>query len=364
VLAQCGYGSLRGLEELIIAGRITVNRQPAEVGQKVGPNDQVRINGELVRLRFAAPRVRVLLYHKPAGEIVSRADPEGRPTVFDKLPRLGSAKWIAVGRLDFNSEGLLIFTTLGELANRLMHPRYEVEREYSVRVMGTLTPEHEKQLLEGVELEDGPAKVLALADGGGEGANHWYKIVLPEGRNKEVRRMFEINFFGLSRMTRAVLPIMRRQRSGHIVNISSIGGLKSFPALAYYHATKFAVEGFSESLAIEVAPLGIKVTLVEPSGFRTDWAGRSASERKSTIADYADTAGRNVENLRDSSGKQPGDPVRAAAAIIAAVESPDPPLHLLLGKAALKGARGKLETLKHDFDAWEETTLGADFPDA
>ena len=191
-----------------------------------------------------------------------------------------------------------------------------------------------------------------------------YFAAVEESDEQEVRRMFEINFFGLSRMTRAVLPIMRRQRSGHIVNISSIGGLKSFPALAYYHATKFAVEGFSESLAIEVAPLGIKVTLVEPSGFRTDWAGRSASERKSTIADYADTAGRNVENLRDSSGKQPGDPVRAAAAIIAAVESPDPPLHLLLGKAALKGARGKLETLKHDFDAWEETTLGADFPDA
>ena len=202
MLAQCGYGSLRGLEELIIAGRITVNRLPAEVGQKVGPDDQVRINGELVRLRFAAPRVRVLLYHKPAGEIVSRADPEGRPTVFDKLPRLGSAKWIAVGRLDFNSEGLLMFTTLGELANRLMHPRYEVEREYSVRVMGTLTPEQERQLLEGVELEDGPAKVLALADGGGEGANHWYKIVLPEGRNKEVRRMFETLGLMVSRLIR------------------------------------------------------------------------------------------------------------------------------------------------------------------
>lgn len=202
MLAQCGYGSLRGLEELIIAGRITVNRQPAEVGQKVGPNDQVRINGELVRLRFAAPRVRVLLYHKPAGEIVSRADPEGRPTVFDKLPRLGSAKWIAVGRLDFNSEGLLMFTTLGELANRLMHPRYEVEREYSVRVMGTLTPDQERLLLEGVELEDGPAKVLALADGGGEGANHWYKIVLPEGRNKEVRRMFETLGLMVSRLIR------------------------------------------------------------------------------------------------------------------------------------------------------------------
>ncbi len=187
---------------MIVAGRITVNRQPAEVGQKVGPTDQVRINGELVRIRFAPPRARVLLYHKPAGEIVSRADPEGRPTVFDKLPRLGSAKWIAVGRLDFNSEGLLMFTTLGELANRLMHPRYEVEREYAVRVVGTLTPEQERALLEGVELEDGPARVLSLADGGGEGANHWYKLTLPEGRNREVRRMFEALGLMVSRLIR------------------------------------------------------------------------------------------------------------------------------------------------------------------
>ena len=202
LLAQCGYGSLRGLEEMIIAGRITVNRQPAEVGQKVGPNDQVRINGELVRIRFAPPRARVLLYHKPAGEIVSRADPEGRPTVFDKLPRLGSAKWIAVGRLDFNSEGLLLFTTLGELANRLMHPRYEVEREYAVRIVGSLTPEQERALLEGIELEDGPARVLSLADGGGEGSNHWYKITLPEGRNREVRRLFEALGLMVSRLIR------------------------------------------------------------------------------------------------------------------------------------------------------------------
>lgn len=202
LLAQCGYGSLRGLEEMIIAGRITVNRQPAEVGQKVGPGDQVRINGELVRVRFAPPRARVLLYHKPAGEIVSRADPEGRPTVFDKLPRLGSAKWIAVGRLDFNSEGLLLFTTLGELANRLMHPRYEVEREYAVRIVGALNPEQERALLEGIELEDGPARVLSLADGGGEGSNHWYKITLPEGRNREVRRLFEALGLMVSRLIR------------------------------------------------------------------------------------------------------------------------------------------------------------------
>ncbi|HEX8010825.1 MAG TPA: pseudouridine synthase [Casimicrobiaceae bacterium] len=202
VLAQCGYGSLRGLEEMIIAGRITVNRQPAEVGQKVGPNDQIRINGELVRLRFAPPRSRVLLYHKPAGEIVSRADPEGRPTVFDKLPRLGKAKWIAVGRLDFNSEGLLLFTTSGELANRLMHPRFEVEREYSVRIVGTLTPEQEAALREGVPLDDGVARVTSLSDEGGEGTNHWYKVTLQEGRNREVRRLFEAVGLMVSRLIR------------------------------------------------------------------------------------------------------------------------------------------------------------------
>src|SRR5437762_10328724 len=202
VLAQCGYGSLRGLEEMIIAGRITVNRMPAEVGQKVGPNDQIRINGELVRLRFAPPRTRVLLYHKPTGEIVSRADPEGRPTVFDKLPRLGSAKWIAVGRLDFNSEGLLLFTTSGELANRLMHPRYEVEREYSVRIVGTISPEQERALREGVPLDDGMARVTSLSDEGGEGTNHWYKVTLPEGRNREVRRLFEALGLMVSRLIR------------------------------------------------------------------------------------------------------------------------------------------------------------------
>jgi 23S rRNA pseudouridine2605 synthase len=202
VLAQCGYGSLRGLEELIIAGRITVNRQPAEVGQKVGPNDQIRINGELVRLRFAPPRTRVLLYHKPAGEIVTRSDPEGRPTVFEKLPRLGHAKWISVGRLDFNSEGLLLFTTSGELANRLMHPRYEIEREYAVRIVGVLSPEQERALLEGVPLDDGVGRVTSLADAGGEGTNHWYKLTLPEGRNREVRRLFEALGVTVSRLIR------------------------------------------------------------------------------------------------------------------------------------------------------------------
>ena len=178
----------------------------------------------------------------------------------------------------------------------------------------------------------------------------------------EVRRMFEINVWGLSAMTRAVLPGMRHRRRGHIVNISSIGGLRAFPAVGYYNATKFAVVGFSEALAQEVAPLGIRVTVVEPSGFRTDWAGRSANEATVHIADYDETAGKNHTNIRNYSGKQPGDPVRAAAAIIRAVEAPNPPLHLLLGKAALSGARRKLDELRTDFDAWEETTIGADFP--
>ena len=190
-----------------------------------------------------------------------------------------------------------------------------------------------------------------------------YFGAIEESEDAEVRRMFEVNVFALARMTQAVLPGMRARRRGHIVNISSIGGIRAFPAVGFYNATKFAVVGLSESLSLEVAPLGIKVTIVEPSGFRTDWAGRSANEAPNEIADYAETAGANRRNIRNASGKQPGDPVRAAAAIIAAVESPEPPLHLLLGKAALKGARWKLDLLKSNFDAWEETTVGADFPE-
>ncbi len=204
MLAACGFGSRRAMEEMIVAGRITVNRLPAEVGQKVGPGDEVRINGELVKVRFTEPRARVLMYHKPAGEIVTRDDPEGRPTVFAKLPSIGSGKWINVGRLDYNTEGLLLFTNSGELANRLMHPRYEVEREYAVRVMGRMSDEQRQALLDGVQLEDGPAKCDKVEDGGGEeeGANHWYHVVLKEGRNREVRRLFEALSLPVSRLIR------------------------------------------------------------------------------------------------------------------------------------------------------------------
>jgi NAD(P)-dependent dehydrogenase (short-subunit alcohol dehydrogenase family) len=190
-----------------------------------------------------------------------------------------------------------------------------------------------------------------------------YFAAVEESEQDEVRRMFEINFWGLSRMTTLVLPGMRAQRSGTIVNISSIGGVRGFPAVGYYNATKFAVEGLTEALWQEVAPLGIKVLLVEPSGFRTDWAGRSANETRSPIADYDATAGRNKGAIRGYSGAQPGDPKRAVAAIIQAVESQTPPLRLLLGKAALAGGRGKIQMLAKDFDAWAEVTEGADFPE-
>lgn len=189
-----------------------------------------------------------------------------------------------------------------------------------------------------------------------------YFGAVEESEDDAVRKMFEINFFGLANITQKVLPIMRKQRSGHIVNIASIGGLRAFPAVGFYNATKFAVDGLSEALSKEVAPLGIKVIIIAPSGFRTDWAGRSAENTSIQIEDYATTAGQNQSGIRGNSGNQLGDPVLAAKAIIKAVESADPPLRLLLGAAALKGGRAKLEELKADFDAWEETTVGADSP--
>jgi NAD(P)-dependent dehydrogenase (short-subunit alcohol dehydrogenase family) len=179
----------------------------------------------------------------------------------------------------------------------------------------------------------------------------------------EVRRMFEINLWGLAQTTREVLPLLRAQKSGTIVNISSIAGIAALPALSFYNATKFAVEGLSEALSQEVAPLGIKVLLVEPGPFRTDWAGRSAAEATETIADYRDTAGAGVRMFRGRSGRQAGDPVRAAAAIIQAVEAPEPPLRLLLGKVALANARKKVAALQKDFEGWAAVTEAADFPE-
>ncbi|SOD42148.1 23S rRNA pseudouridine(2605) synthase RluB [Nitrosovibrio sp. Nv4] len=202
LLAQAGLGSRREMEELIAAGQATINGKIANIGDRVGPEDIVRVGKRTIHLKSSGRLPRVMLYHKPEGEIVSRDDPQDRPSVFDKLPQLRSSKWIAIGRLDYNTSGLLIFTTDGELANRLMHPRFEVEREYAVRIMGRLTPEVAERLTTGVELEDGPAKFDYLSDEGGEGSNHWYRVILKEGRNREVRRMFETVGMTVSRLMR------------------------------------------------------------------------------------------------------------------------------------------------------------------
>jgi 23S rRNA pseudouridine2605 synthase len=202
VLAEAGLGSRRDMEELIIAGRVSVNGEPAHIGQRILPADQVRINGKLIQRKVSSKPPRVLVYHKQAGEIVSTSDPEGRATVFDRLPNMKTGKWLAVGRLDFNTEGLLLFTTSGDLANRLMHPRYGIEREYAVRTLGELEEGMRQKLLSGVELDDGPANFTKIVDGGGEGVNKWYRVTIGEGRNREVRRMFEAIGLTVSRLIR------------------------------------------------------------------------------------------------------------------------------------------------------------------
>src|SRR5471030_1535469 len=202
VLAEAGLGSRRDMEDLIVAGRVSVNGEPAHIGQRILPTDAVRINGKLIQRRVSKKPPRVLVYHKPAGEIVSNDDPDGRPSVFDRLPTMKAGKWLAVGRLDFNTEGLLLFTTSGDLANRLMHPRYGIDREYAVRTLGELEEGMRQKLLAGVELDDGLANFSKIADGGGEGINKWYRVVIGEGRNREVRRMFEAIGLTVSRLIR------------------------------------------------------------------------------------------------------------------------------------------------------------------
>ena len=194
-------------------------------------------------------------------------------------------------------------------------------------------------------------------------AGYGYLAAIEEGEDAAIRAQFETNVFGLADLIRVALPGMRKRRSGNIVNYSSIGGLVSFGATGYYHASKYAVEGLSESLAVEVAPLGIHVTLVEPGPFRTDWAGRSIVESKNVIDDYAETAGVRRKQTHERSGNQVGDPVRAAEAVINAVTAKEPPLRLLLGAPALELAYGKLDMLRANFDAWKQTTLGADYPE-
>ena len=237
LLALAGLGSRREMEALIESGRVTINGQVATVGAAVSEYDIVRVDSRPIRLSFEPELPKVLIYHKPEGEIVSQDDPEGRASVFDKLPRVRGAKWIAIGRLDMNTSGLLIFTTSGELANRFMHPRYEVEREYAVRIFGELTEGQMLQLTQGIELEDGPANFDVIYPQGGEGSNHWYQVILREGRNREVRRLFEAFQLPVSRLMRVrfgPVNLPPRLKRGMMLELSQkeVTGLLEWAGLA------------------------------------------------------------------------------------------------------------------------------------
>jgi 23S rRNA pseudouridine2605 synthase len=202
VLAQSGMGSRIEMERLIAEGHVAVNNEVAHTGQRVQFGDQIKVNGRQIKVRIAPPPPRVIAYHKPAGEVVTTDDPQNRPTVFRRLPRLYQGKWQSVGRLDLNTEGLLLFTSSGELANQLMHPRFGLQREYAVRSLGKLSKDQKEQLITGIQLDDGPAQFGSIEEGGGEGSNCWYRVTISEGRNREVRRMFEAVGHAVSRLIR------------------------------------------------------------------------------------------------------------------------------------------------------------------
>ena len=201
-LAQAGLASRREVERWIRAGRLTVNGEAASLGQRITHDDRILLDGEPVEARVDPPAAHAIMYHKPVGQVCTRTDPQKRPTVFEALPEAPSGRWIGVGRLDLNTSGLLLFTTDGELAHRLMHPSSQVEREYAVRILGDLSGESIQRLMTGVMLDDGPARFSDLQPGGGEGANRWYYVVLMEGRQREVRRLFEAEGHKVSRLVR------------------------------------------------------------------------------------------------------------------------------------------------------------------
>jgi len=224
VLARAGLGSRREIEHWISDGRVTIDGRVATLGERVTPDQKITVDHKPVGRHRRAPTARVLMYHKPEGEVSTRSDPQGRPTVFDRLPRLRDGRWVCIGRLDVNSSGLLLFTTDGELANRLMHPSGEIEREYAVRVLGEVTAETLQRLRDGVDLDDGPAHFEDIAEAGGEGANRWYHVLLKEGRNREVRRMWEAVGVKVSRLIRVrfgSVEMPRRLRTGRVEDLDA-----------------------------------------------------------------------------------------------------------------------------------------------
>lgn len=319
VLAQAGMGSRLEMEQLIMEGRITVNNEPAHIGQRVQFGDHVKVNGKPIRFRIEPPPARVIAYHKPAGEVVTHDDPQNRPTVFRKLPKLFQGKWQSVGRLDLNTEGLLLFTSSGELANNLMHPRFGLEREYAVRVLGGLSPEEKQRLLSGVQLGDGMAQFGAIEAGGGEGANCWYRVTISEGRNREVRRMFEAVGHAVSRLIRIrygamVLPRGLKRGAWMELDAGDIGLLTR--AAHVRPATGAAQEegGVAPSMKPERRPRGPGAPL---RGNRSSGRGPARKDNSSSIPDPLGSGQKRPGRAAQPSQAQP-DPMKTAFGYIGA----------------------------------------------
>ena len=304
VLAQAGLGSRLEMEQMILQGRISVNNEPAHVGQRIQYGDQIRVNGKSIQVRIAPPPVRVIAYHKPVGEVVTHDDPQNRPTVFRKLPRLYQGKWQSVGRLDINTEGLLLFTSSGELANQLMHPRFGLEREYAVRVLGALSNEEKQRLRDGVTLDDGPAQFTTLEDGGGEGSNCWYRVTINEGRNREVRRLFEAVGHAVSRLIRiryGAMVLPRGLKRGHWMEL----GDRDIAQL-------MQAAGVPDRPVMPVGP-GARGAAGKPGGSRQRRADRAGQGPRGA---YEGTPKDKRQNAR--SGSQQPDPMKTSLGYIGA----------------------------------------------
>lgn len=295
VLAQSGMGSRLEMEQLIMEGRITVNNEPAHIGQRIQFGDHVKVNGKPIRFRIDPPPPRVIAYHKPAGEVVTHDDPQNRPTVFRRLPRLQQGKWQSVGRLDLNTEGLLLFTNSGELANNLMHPRFGLEREYAVRVLGALSNDEKQRLLDGVRLDDGQAQFGSIEDGGGDGANCWYRVTISEGRNREVRRMLEAVGHAVSRLIRIRYGAMQLPR-----------GLKRG---AWMELDDSDIDALHKASSCAVGPGGRTAAPSEPGAVQAPGMGN----RKRKRGGRSGGQGRGPEGAQRD-GRGPGQPGAGHAA--------------------------------------------------
>lgn len=319
VLAEAGLGSRRDMEDLIVAGRVSVNGEPAHIGQRILPTDQVRINGKPIMRKVSKKPPRVLIYHKPAGEIVSTNDPEGRNSVFESLPTMKVGKWLAVGRLDYNTEGLLLFTTSGDLANRLMHPRYGIEREYAVRTLGELEEGMRQRLLAGVELEDGLAQFSKITDGGGEGVNKWYRVIIGEGRNREVRRMFEAVGLTVSRLIRTrygamTLPANLKRGRWEELGEDAVRSLLKLSGLEKTASDKPAVKSgktYGNKVPFGVTPFTQKQPSFPMSGGRGEYSAGRGGNANGNKSGGAGNYGNGAGGAGNKRSRQP-DPLQTA----------------------------------------------------